>query len=381
LLHFVSTFEVKTDTKWLVQLARHLAGREFAFHAACFHTPRPIRDQLESAGAKTFDLGVRGECDPRAILRAHRLIRELEPDIVHTHLLRADLLAGLAARWAGTPSIVSTIYAMGEYRRARRRRSDAWLDRACALLPTHWIAVCEAVRQDCIRRQGIDPGRISTIHTGIEPPAAIDPAAARNLRRAWGIDDDQPLVVALARLSYEKGIDTLIEAASLLATVVPTARFVVVGDGPERPALAERINLHGLHDVFRLAGFHDDVWTALAAADVFCLPSHSEGMPNALLEAMIAGRPIVASAVGGVIEAIRSGENGLLAEPGRPASLAAALRAMIEDPVSAARMAESARRTALGRFHVRDVAGRYAAFYRQILMEGENSIVHAAPAH
>src|SRR5262249_27345171 len=153
------------------------------------------------------------ENDPRAIIRAKQLIDRLRPDVVHTHLLRADIFAGAAARWAGTPAILSTVCAIGAFRRSRRRRTDYLLDRVSAVLPTQILAVSEAVKRDCIERCRVEPEDVTVIHTGVESPEQIDAESIRALRRAWRIGDDQPLVVSASRLSYEKGIDTLIDAA------------------------------------------------------------------------------------------------------------------------------------------------------------------------
>jgi glycosyltransferase involved in cell wall biosynthesis len=369
LLHLVSTFAIKTDTKWLVQIARHLDREEFRLSAACFYQGGPIRDQLESLGVTTYDLNVPGERDPRALMRARRLIQEVGCDLVHTHLLRADLFGGAAARWAGIPAIVSTVYAIGQFRREKRRRADRLLDAACAALPTHAIAVSEAVKQDCVVRLHMKPECISVIHTGIDPPQLVDLDRATALRNTWAPEGTGPLVLTLARLSYEKGVDTLIDAAAVLRNTHPRARFVVVGDGPDRAELEARISGNGLTGVVKLAGFCEDVWPALAAADVVCLPSKSEGMPNVLLEAMAVGKPIVATSVGGVPEAIASGENGLLAGPGDPLALAAAIARLADDSALAQRLGAAAKQTMEDRFRARDVVARYAELYQRLLTQ------------
>ena len=205
LLHLVSTFEVKTDTKWLVQIGRYLDRRQYRMSVACFHGDGPIRDQLEDIGIRTHNLEAPDERDPRAILRARRLIDDGAYDIVHTHLLRADLLGGVAARWAGVPVILSTVYAMGALSRAKKRLSDPVLDAACARLPRHVLAVSDAVRRDCVDRLHIPDDRVSVIRTGIDPPQQLDPVAGRWQRKAWGIAEGVPVVVTVSRLAREKG--------------------------------------------------------------------------------------------------------------------------------------------------------------------------------
>ncbi|MBN2562406.1 MAG: glycosyltransferase [Phycisphaerae bacterium] len=369
LLHLVSTFQIKTDTKWLVQVARYLDRGSFRLSAACFYTGGPVRDQLEAMGVRTYNLNVRDERDPRAIVRARRLIAEIGCEIVHTHLLRADLFGGAAARWAEVPIIVSTAYAMGQYRRQRRRRCDRLLDAMCSRLPTHAIAVSQAVKDDCVDRLDMAPDRVTVIHTGVDPPEAIDPDRVAALRCEWGVGPEVPLVVTVARLSYEKGLDTLIDAAEVLRETHPLVRVVVVGEGPDRVDLEARIRDRGLTGMMLLAGFYPDVWPVYAAADVLCLPSKSEGMPNVLLEAMAIGRPVVATAVGGVPEAVVAEENGLLVEPENARQLAAAIARLVDDGATALRLGAAAKRTIEGRFLARDVVARYSDFYRRLLAQ------------
>jgi glycosyltransferase involved in cell wall biosynthesis len=368
LLHLVSTFQTKTDTKWLVQLARHLDRSAFELHAACFYDDGPVRGQLESLGVRTYNLSLPCEWDLRAVWRVRQLIRSLRADLVHTHLLRADLYGGAAARWAGVPA-VSTVYAIGAFARARRRLSDPLLDAASAALPTHVIAVSEAVRRDCIERLRMNPRRVTVIHTGIEPPARIEPGEAEHCRAEWNVSVDAPLVLTLARLSYEKGVDTLIDAATILHEGRPQARFVVLGDGPDRSELQRRIDERRATSVVMLAGFRQDVWPALAASDIVCLPSKSEGMPNVLLEAMAMGRPVVATAVGGIPEAVIDGQTGLLVAPADPRGLADALRRLIDDRELARRLGEAGRATVERRFLAHDVAACYGELYRTLLVD------------
>lgn len=365
--HFVSTFAIKSDTKWLLQLARYMDRDAFRLTAVCFYDGGPVQEQLEALGVRTYNLNTPNERDPRAFLRARKLIDELRPDIVHTHLLRADLIGGAAARWAGVPVIVSTVYALGQFRREKRRRSDRLLDAACSRLATHTIAVSQAVADDLVGRLRVDPKNISVIHTGIESPPEVDPTTAKEVRRAWGVGDGAPVVLTVARLSYEKGLDAFLDVAAVLHRVHSCLRFVVVGEGKDRARLSARIERLGLRGVVNLAGFVPDVWPALAAADVVCIPSKSEGMPNVLLEAMAMGKPVVVTRVGGIPEAVESGVNGLMVEPERPGEIAKAILRVLGDSTLRARLGSAARRTVCDRFDAADMNARYEALYRRLL--------------
>lgn len=369
ILHFVSTFEPKTDTKWLVQIARHLDRTRFQLTAACMYGGGAIAGRLAEWGVSTHNLGVPGNWDLRGVERARRLIEEVGADVVHTHLLRADLMGGAAARWAEVPVVVSTAYAVGEFRRAIRRRADGLLDAVCRILPTHVLAVSEAVRRDCVDRLGFSPGQVRVIRTGIDPPPAIAAAEIARVRGELEIEPSDRFVLTVARLSYEKGIDDLIDAAAIVRRRVENAKFVVLGDGPRGPELQQRIDAVGLTGCFRLAGFRENVWPYLSAADGFCLPSKMEGMPNALLEAMATGRPIAASAVGGVPEAIDNGLSGLLTPSGSPGELAAAIERLLTDTELACRLGQAARAAVDERFLARHVVARYAEWYESLIAE------------
>lgn len=365
-LHFVSTFAVKTDTKLLARMAPHVDRSNCEWAFACFYDGGPMQGVFTSAGCSTFNLNLPSQFDPRAVFRAQNVIDTFQPDVVHTHLLRADLLAGLAARLSGVKTIVGAAYANGDFRRERKRLSDPLLDSTCARLPTHFIAVSQSTKDDWCQRLGIAPSRIRVIHTGVEMAPEINRGAVQAFRDRFGADDDVPLVLTVARLSYEKGIDTLLDAAERLKGDGARFRWVIVGDGRDRAAVESIIREADLHDCVQLAGFMSDVWPAMAAADVVCIPSKSEAFPVVMLEAMAVGKPIVATRVGGIPEAIHDDVNGLLVEPNAPEALADAVRSLLKDPGHAAMLGANARASVSERFDAAVVAQRYVEVYADL---------------
>ena len=370
-LHFVSTFALKTDTKWLAQLLAHLPHERVQSAIACFYGEGEMRARFDAIGLETFTLSAERELSPTALRRAWRLIRSWRPDIVHTHLLRADLYAGLAARIAGVPVILSTSYAIGQFRRARVRRVDPLLDWVCGRLPTDMLAVSGAVAEDLKSRRHWPADRVHVVRTGVSFPAELDRAAAADsrgrIRASWRIPNDAVLVLTSARLNYEKGINVLARAAERVMRICPSARFVVAGDGPMREELQAQIDAAGLTDVFTLAGFRTDMEAVLASADVFVLPSLMDGMPNALLEAYAAGLPVIATSVGGCPEAVDDNRTGLLVPPGDPDALAAAIARLAGDAPLREKLAAEGHRWARERFAVEVVTRQYAALYDRLL--------------
>jgi glycosyltransferase involved in cell wall biosynthesis len=177
-------------------------------------------------------------------------------------------------------------------------------------------------------------------------------------------------VITVANLRPEKNHETLIAAASMLAKDVPDLRFQIVGDGPRRQALEALVAASHLEKQVTFLGHQEDIGSRLAAADVFVLPSRSEAFPNGAIEAMAAGLPVIASAVGGLLELIDDGRTGLLVPPGEPAALAAALRRLIDDRPLAARLGAAARS------HVR----HHCSFDRMVAAF-EDLYVAGLPAH
>lgn len=327
-----------------------------------------MRDRFERAGIPTFDLRAGRAIDPVGLWRLVRLMRRIRPHIVHTHLLRADLYGGLAARLAGVPVVLTSQYAVFPYSRVRSRMSDPVLDRVCRGLASDALAVSEAVRRDLISRVGWDAERTHTIRTGLDFTAwRPDPRARQQLRARWDIPDAAPVMMTVARLSREKGLDVLIEAAGIVRQRHPDARFVLVGDGPLEGNLAEQIRRRGLHDTVRLAGFHADVPSVLSAADVFVLPSYMEGMPNAVLEAFAARLPVVASAVGGLAEVIEHERTGLLIPPGDAGGLSAAVCRILDERELAGRLAKAGAERARERFSIQRVTDEYESLYRKLI--------------
>jgi glycosyltransferase involved in cell wall biosynthesis len=176
-----------------------------------------------------------------------------------------------------------------------------------------------------------------------------------------------PVIGTVARLEHEKGVDVLIDAAPAVLARFPGTQFIVIGDGTLRQDLAGRAQFLSVDHAFRFLGHRPDAERLVSAFDVFCLTSRSEGMPNALLEALAAGRPVVATAVGGSAEVLAESSCGVLVAPERPDLVAAALLELLSHPAQARRMSLAARRLAERRFALPRMVSRYEALYERAL--------------
>jgi glycosyltransferase involved in cell wall biosynthesis len=175
------------------------------------------------------------------------------------------------------------------------------------------------------------------------------------------------LVIAAGRLSPEKGFEDLVQAARIVVDRVPRTGFLLVGDGPLRPAIEEAVRRAGLARAFVLAGFRDDLDRLMANADLFVQSSHTEGLPNVVLEAGACALPIVATAVGGTGEVLEDGREGVLVPPRRPAELAARIAGLLSDAAGARRMGEEARRRITEHFTFEAKAAAYRRMFEECL--------------
>lgn len=274
------------------------------------HAARDFRDAALASGTASAVLWAAGRLDPRAAVTLHATLAALAPDLLHVHGYRALFYALAATR---RPPIVATHHGVTSH--DARVRAYERLTYALYRLPRVRRVIAVSAAGDAeLRAHGVPPARLARVPNFLALDAPIPPSlplAGRPLR-----------LLFLGRLSPEKGLDTLL--AALAHPSAPPAHLDVVGDGPERHRLAATA---GPHVTFH--GFQPDVAPFLAACDALAMPSRREGLPMALIEAVAAARPILATRVGGIPELVTAGENGELAPPDDPAALAAALSRLV----------------------------------------------------
>jgi len=275
-------------------------------------------------------------------------MRAWRPAIVHTHTAKAGLLGRLAARAARVPTVVHTFHGhvlRGYFSPPREtffRGLESFLARAADAL----VAVSESVKRDLVELRVAPERKIRVIPLGLELGPLAGALPRGTLRREAGIPDAAPLVGIVGRLVPIKDVPCFLVAAKRVRELRPDARFAVVGDGEEREALERQSAALGLSGALHFFGWRRDLLAVYGDLDVVVNASRNEGTPVALIEALAAGRPVVATAVGGTPDLIGRDERGLLVPPGEPERLAAAV-------VDALEGSEAARRRALaGREHV-----------------------------
>ena len=296
-----------------------------------------------------------------AALRRHRI------DVVHSHEFTMALCGAWAARRAGLPHLI-TMHG-GRYYAQRFRRRLAL--RAAIAFSQQLVAVSDPLAAHLSRDLLIRRTRITTIANGVR----FTPTGRSSLRGELGLTDADRLAVAVGNLYAVKGHTYLLEAVAQLSSTYPQLHVALAGRGELAGALEGQARDLGLGGRVHFLGLRQDVANVLAAADVFVLPSLSEGLPLALLEAMFASRPIVASAVGDVPVALAGGAAGLLVPPGDPTALAQAIDRLLAQPFEARQLGNGAQVRAAAEYGIERMVQRYAALYERLLANGARARV------
>jgi glycosyltransferase involved in cell wall biosynthesis len=313
---------------------------------------------------------IRPVSDSRSLIEVYRLMRRFRPAIVHTHTAKAGLLGRVAARVAGVPIRVHTFHGhvlrgyFGPLRTHAFRRLEARLALSTQML----VAVSEAVKRDLVELGVAGPERIRVIPLGLDlEPLARSPLPRGALRGPGRVAEGAPLIGCVGRLAPIKDLGTLLEAVARVHRVRPDVRVALVGDGEERALLEARCEGLGLSGVVCFHGWKHEMEQVYGDLDVVVNSSRNEGTPVALIEALAAGRPVVATRVGGTPDLLADGRHGLLVPPGDPEALAQALLRVLAEPGEAAARARAGREYVLARHTTARLLRDVDRLYRELL--------------
>ena len=320
--------------------------------------------EIEAAGIEVVSLNkLRHGFDWGIVRDLMRVIRQRGIHVVRTHQYHANLYGRLAAYLCRVPCIVPSIHNVYTRDRKLHRRV---LNNLLGRISDRVIAVSGAVKDDIMAYDGLSADKITVLYNGVEEGrfAGIDGAGARSV---FGIPADADVVGTVGRLTHQKGQEYLVEAMSVVLKEFPRTLLLIVGDGPAGSGLRGLVKQRGMEGSVIFTGSRKDVPDMLAAMDIFVFPSLWEGLPNALVEAMAAGKPIVATDIKPNREVLGSGQTGLFVPCEDSAATAAGIMQLLRDRESASQFASAARERALSQFTINKTVNAYTDLFEEIL--------------
>jgi len=379
--YIIDTLQPGGAERSLLEILRHLRGIEA--QVCQIYLGDGLKSAFEKNGITVHSLQLRSKYGyVTAIRKVLRILRRETPDLIHTVLARADIIGRAAGRFAGRfagipviSSFVNESYSPVRFRNMRttlrfKLRLVQLLDRATASWVFHFVSNSEASKQSNCKALHLANDKVSVIYRGRDPGEFSNPDERRisNLRKELALPDDVPMILNIGRLFPQKGQHDLLQAFRIVRNQCQV-RLMIAGDGPLRDSLASSINKLDLAGSVSLLGHRSDVNDLLHLANVFAFPSHFEGHPGALVEAMFAAVPIVASDIPVHRETISDGVSGLLVPLHESEKMAEAILWILENDEDARKMAENAQRTACERFRIENISAQYEDLYQEVFQK------------
>jgi len=356
-MYVIWSLEIGGAERLVVALAKGLDRRRFAPMVVCLNAAGALATDLRARGIPVIALHKGHGVDLRALWRLMRIMRRLKPHVVHTHLWGANVWGRIAARFAGVPTVVTTEHSVDTWKPSWYFVIDRWLAR----WTTGLIAVSHQV-QAFYESQGVGRGRWQVVYNGVDLEG-FQPRKRNGVYRALGINRYEPVVGFLGRLVPAKAPELFVEAVARAAREIPSLKAVIVGEGPLRDRLEAGLKRFHLERRVILTGARQDIPELLAGMDALICSSEREGFSMAVLEAMAAGVPVVATDVGGTRELIESGVSGVLVPAHQAQALGEHLIALLNNPARTAAIREAARRRVTEQFSLHKTLAAHERVY------------------
>jgi glycosyltransferase involved in cell wall biosynthesis len=363
-LHLIGTLSPGGAERNLYYLAPHLQKSRLRYGICCLARRGQFADVVERLGLPVFELGYRKRHFFRTVLRLTRLLKEKRVNVLHTHLFECGLVGRLAAWLAGVPVII-----VHEHGKTLWKK---WYHRLFERVAIHGTDLRIAVSKDImglrLELEKTPPSKIRVVFNVVDPVMfEVDDRTRRDKRKELGLDG-RFVIGTVGRLIDAKAYDLLLEVARQVCAVKPDVRFVLVGDGPSAAQLQDLRQQLGLAEKVLMLGQRGDIPELMAAMDLYIITSKREGLPVTLIEAMMAGKTIVSTAVGGIPDALSHNENGIIVEPGSKEALVKAVLKIMDDPETMQRLGTRAKATALMRYAPEQVLSQLETIYEELLL-------------
>ena len=340
ILHLRDTYEVGGPGKTILESYSHIDKDLFSISIGVFKTRHETKDtpfilEAKRRGITVHEIRSRNQYDPTIVHEIVKLVKNSRTDIVHTHEAMSDICGLIAAKICRVP-VVTTMH--GWIGNNLKHEIYVKIDKKVARFFDRVIVV-NAEMRDILLKEGVPSDIISVLHNCIVKENYYKDGTTGYISQSVGKELTRPVIGTLGRLSPEKGHLDFVEAAAIVLARGFEASFVIVGDGPEESRIKDRISEKGLGKSVTLTGYLRDPRRVLQDFDLMVLPSYTEGLPNVVLEAFMMEVPVISTAVGGVPDIIRDGEEGILIKPGNPEKMARMIMDFLDDPVKHDRMA------------------------------------------
>lgn len=366
--HLIDSFNVGGTETQAVELARRLPAAGYEVVVGCLKREGPLEERLQGSGIPVKEFRLRKGIDSPSglgqLLQMSWFLRSF--DIVHTHDLWSNLIGVPAARLAGIPAIVSSRRDLShfDWYEGKRRVCLKWIQNLGGAIVTN----AGPIRDALLEEDRFNPEKVRVIHNGVDVAKF---KSARNERvRLFPDAGDGKLVVLVGNMHTDvKGHPWLIAAAPAVLEQFPETRFVLVGDGEQRTSFEQQAQELGVLRNFLFLGRRSDIAEILASCDIAVLPSRAEGLPNAVLEYMATGLPVIASRVGGNAELVQDGTTGILVPSEDSPALSAALLKLLSDPSLTRRLAQAGHEFTVRNFSFERLVEDVDALYTELLGE------------
>lgn len=328
-LHLVEDLKTGGAERIIADISEGLNRQEFAAGVWCLTRGGEIADELKNKGIPVGILRISNYHNPLTILGLSHLLRKEKPDIVHTHLYFASVIGRLAARRAAIPILLSHVHSTyWEY-----KKRHIWMERFLSRITKKIICCSKAVEHFVTHQERIRSSKTIVIYNGVDEERFSSTKEPSLIKTQLGIDSESPVVGSVSSLKALKGHTYLLRAVPLITDIFPKTKFLIVGDGPLRPLLEAQVKEENISSSVIFTGTRQDIPDLLSAMDVFILPSClREGLGIAIIEAMAAAKPVVATDIGGIPEVVRSGATGLLVPPRDEIALGEAIIQLLKNP-------------------------------------------------
>jgi len=368
ILHLRDTYEIGGPGKTILETFRAIDRERFRLHLGVFvehgdSGDSPFTIEARRLGFPVHFVRGRHSYDPTMIRNVCNLVKALQIDIVHAHEVKSDVIAYLASRFCPV-AIMTTLH--GWIGNGLKDQALIALDKRIVRKFDRVIAVSRQIERELLVA-GVSKENLRLLHNAIVVEKYQRTGIRGALHEVLGRHVDRPVIASVGRLSAEKGHADLIDAISLVKQSGHIVSLVVIGDGPERPKLVRQIQLLGLEEVVHMLGYIQAPQRLLEEVDLMVLPSHTEGLPNAALEALLMEVPVLATRVGGTPEVITDGETGRLVSPHSPHDLAAGILEFLNSPELWKQMALRGRDVVKTCFDFQARTRRLEAIYSQAL--------------